>query len=196
MRIHAAERDFAAARARHATLAKVASLTRGTNRFRMSLEDFVLSSLLDQALAAANTHLARMLDGRFRLSRRAEPERANAAVGLDIEVFDEWTGQARPAGTLSGGEGFCAALALALGLSETVQAHAGARRIDALLIDEGFGSLDEEALDKAMDVLSELPGGDRLVGLISHVGELKARIPARLEVTPGPRGSTARFVIG
>ncbi|WP_291296088.1 AAA family ATPase [Elioraea sp.] len=196
VRIHAAEAGFAEARARHATVAKVSSLTRGTNRFRMSLEDFVLSSLLDQALAAANTHLARMLDGRFRLLRRAEPERANAAIGLDIEVFDEWTGQARPAGTLSGGEGFCAALALALGLSETVQAHAGARRIDALLIDEGFGSLDEEALDKAMDVLAGLPGGDRLVGLISHVGELKARIPARLEVTPGLRGSTARFVIG
>lgn len=194
-RIQAAEADSAAARARHATVTKISSLTRGGNRLRMSLEDFVLASLLDQALAAANSHLARMLDGRFHLSRRAEPERANAAIGLDIEVFDAWTGQARPAGTLSGGEGFCAALALALGLSETVQAHAGARRIDALLIDEGFGSLDEEALDKAMDVLAGLQGGDRLVGLISHVGELKARIPARLEVTPGPRGSTARFVI-
>jgi len=179
----------------HGRIAGLAELTAGKNRLRLSFEGFVLASLLDEVLAAANQHLARMLSGRFRLLRREEPERANAAIGLDIEVFDEWTGQARAAGTLSGGEGFCAALALALGLSETVQAHAGARRIDTLLIDEGFGSLDEEALEMAMEVLAGLEAGNRLVGVISHVAELKARIPARLEVTPGLRGSTARFVI-
>lgn len=195
-RLRAADEGFAEARARFDRAAAVATVARGQNERRMGFEHFVLASLLDQALAAANDHLARMLAGRFRLSRREEPGRANARAGLDITVFDEWTGQARPAGTLSGGEGFCAALALALGLSETVQAHAGARRIDALLIDEGFGSLDEEALDKAMDVLSTLPGSDRIVGIISHVGELRQRIPARLEVTPGTRGSTARFVLG
>ncbi len=195
-RLRAADEAFAMARERLDRTAAIATAARGQNRLRMSFEDFVLASLLDEALSAANDHLARMLAGRFRLLRRAEPDRANARAGLDIEVFDEWTGQARPAGTLSGGEGFCAALALALGLSETVQAHAGARRIDTLLIDEGFGSLDEDALDKAMDVLSTLPGSDRIVGIISHVGELKQRITARLEVSPGTRGSTARFVLG
>jgi exonuclease SbcC len=84
---------------------------------------------------------------------------------------------------------------MALGLAETVQAHAGARPVDALLIDEGFGSLDEEALDKAMEVLDGLQGGNRIIGIISHVGDLRSRVPARLEVKPGVRGSTASFVI-
>jgi DNA repair protein SbcC/Rad50 len=194
-RIQAADGTFAEARERLALLANLSRQTRGMNERRMSFEGFVLASLLDEALAAANAHLSRMLDGRYRLARREDPSRANAAVGLDIEVFDEWTGQPRPSGTLSGGEGFCAALALALGLAETVQAHAGARPVDTLLIDEGFGSLDEDALDKAMEVLANLQGGSRLVGIISHVAELKTRIPARLEVTPGVRGSRARFVV-
>ncbi|WPB86103.1 AAA family ATPase [Sediminicoccus rosea] len=195
-RIQESDAAFATARARHALLDNLARQTRGQNPRRLDLEGFVLASLLDEALAAANAHLHRMMAGRYHLARREDPGRANAAIGLDIEVFDEHTGQSRPAGTLSGGEGFCAALSLALGLAETVQAHAGARPVDTLLIDEGFGSLDEEALDKAMEVLSGLQGGSRLVGIISHVAELKTRIPARLEVTPGLRGSSARFVVG
>ncbi|EFH10968.1 SbcC/MukB-like Walker B domain-containing protein, partial [Teichococcus cervicalis] len=189
----AAEAALALARDRHALLHDLAETARGKNDRKLTLQGFVLAGLLDEALAAANARLEGMLGGRYRLRRREEPGRA---IGLDIEVLDEWTGRERPAGTLSGGEGFCAALALALGLADTVQAHAGARRIDALFIDEGFGTLDEEALDKAMDVLAALPAGDRLVGLISHVPELRSRIPARLEVTPGPRGSRARFVLG
>ena len=169
-----------------------AAAGRGT-RQRLDLEGFVLRSLLDEALAAANRRLRGLLGGRYSVRRVEEPERKNAAIGLDIEVLDAHTGEARPAGTLSGGEGFCAALALALGLSDTVQAHAGARRIDALFVDEGFGTLDPEALETALQVLSELQAGDRLVGIISHVPELRGRIPARLEVTPGPRGSRAAF---
>jgi exonuclease SbcC len=168
---------------------------RGT-RQRLDLEGFVLRSLLDEALAAANRRLRGLLGGRYTVRRVEVPERRNAAIGLDIEVLDAHTGEARPAGTLSGGEGFCAALALALGLSDTVQAHAGARRIDALFVDEGFGTLDPEALETALQVLSELQAGDRLVGIISHVPELRGRIPARLEVTPGPRGSSAAFRFG
>jgi exonuclease SbcC len=194
-RIRAEDLAFATARERHAVMQNLAKQASGQNALRLSFEGFVLASLLDEALAAANDHLQRMLGGRYRVQRREEPLRANAAVGLDIEVLDEWTGQARPAGTLSGGEGFCAALALALGLADTVQAHAGARPVDALLVDEGFGSLDEEALDKALEVLAGLQGSNRIVGIISHVPELKTRIPARLEVTPGVRGSTARFVM-
>jgi exonuclease SbcC len=195
-RLQAAEAAHAGARERHALLDGLRRQTRGENPRRMDLEGFVLASLLDEALAAANAHLHRMMAGRYHLARREDPSRANVSVGLEIEVFDGHTGQSRPAGTLSGGEGFCAALALALGLAETVQAHAGARPVDTLLIDEGFGSLDEEALDKAMEVLADLQGGSRLVGIISHVAELKTRISARLEVTPGLRGSSARFVVG
>jgi exonuclease SbcC len=166
---------------------------RGTG---LNFEGFVLSGLLDEALAAANRRLSGMLGGRYRLRRREEPERANRRAGLDIEVLDGWNAEARPAATLSGGEGFCASLAMALGLAETVAAHAGARQLDALFIDEGFGTLDAEALDTAIGVLEGLQAGDRLVGVISHVAELRERLPARLEITPGRRGSTAAFRIG
>jgi exonuclease SbcC len=191
-----AGRDREAAEAAWRVAEDLSELARGQNRQRLSLEGFVLRSLLDEALAAANRRLRTMLAGRYAVRRVEEPERRNAAVGLDIEVLDEWTGQVRPAGTLSGGEGFCAALALALGLADTVQAHAGARRIDALFVDEGFGTLDPEALETAMAVLGTLQGGERLVGVISHVPELRDRIAARLEVTPGRRGSAAAFRVG
>src|SRR5690606_14004037 len=159
-----AERTLEAARAAYAIREDLAEIASGRNRQRLSLEGFVLRSLLDEALAAANRRLRGMLQGRYRVRRVEEPERKNAAIGLDIEVLDEWTGQVRPAATLSGGEGFCAALALALGLADTVQSHAGARRIDALFVDEGFGTLDPQALETAMEVLAGLhQGGDRLV---------------------------------
>ncbi|WP_135470019.1 SbcC/MukB-like Walker B domain-containing protein [Crenalkalicoccus roseus] len=192
-RIAAAERDLDAAQAAHGIRRDLADLARGNNPKRLSLEGFVLRALFDEALAAANRRLRGMLCGRYLIRRREDPERRNQAIGLDIEVLDQWNDQARPAGTLSGGEGFCASLALALGLADTVQAHAGARRIDSLFIDEGFGTLDAEALETAMEVLAGLHGQDRLVGVISHVPALRDWIPARLEVTPGRRGSTARF---
>jgi exonuclease SbcC len=156
----------------------------------------VLSGLLDEALAAANRRLCGMLGGRYALQRKEEREKGNRRAGLDIEVLDSWNAEARPAATLSGGEGFCAALAMALGLAETVAAHAGARQLDALFIDEGFGTLDAEALDTAIGVLEGLQAGDRLVGIISHVAELKERIPARLEVTPGRAGTRLALRLG
>ncbi len=163
----------------------------------LNFEGFVLSGLLDEAVGAANRHLSRMLGGRYGLRRREEPpERRNSKAGLDIEVVDSWNAEARPAATLSGGEGFCASLSLALGLAETVAAHAGARQLDALFIDEGFGTLDAEALDTAIGVLEGLQAGDRLVGVISHVAEMRERIPARLEVTPGRAGSRLAFRLG
>jgi exonuclease SbcC len=195
-KIAGAEQKLAAARAAWEVREDLARTARGDNPQRLSLQGYVLRSLLDEALASANRRLRGMLRGRYSVRRVEEPERKNAAVGLDIAVLDEWTGQVRPAATLSGGEGFCAALALALGLADTVQAHAGARRIDALFVDEGFGTLDPEALETAMAVLSDLPGADRLVGIISHVPELRGMIGARLEVSPGRRGSTAAFRLG
>ncbi|MFC7472851.1 AAA family ATPase [Dankookia sp. GCM10030260] len=159
----------------------------------LDFEGYVLSALLDEALEAANRRFATMLDGRYAIRRREEARRSG---GLDIEVLDRWNAQPRPAATLSGGEGFCASLALALGLAETVAAHAGAHQLDALFIDEGFGTLDAETLETAIGVLEGLQAGDRYVGVISHVPELRERIPAKLEVTPGRRGSTAAFRIG
>ena len=130
----------------------------GAARNGLNFEGYVLSSLLDEALSAANRRLAGMLGGRYAIRRREERERRTAAAGLDIEVLDRWNAQPRPAATLSGGEGFCASLALALGLAETVAAHAGARQLDALFIDEGFGTLDAETLDTAIGVLEGLAG--------------------------------------
>ena len=112
---------------------------------------------------------------------------------MNIEVTDSFTGVARPVKTLSGGELFLASLSLALGLSDVVQAYAGGIRLDTILVDEGFGTLDSEALDMAIRTLTDLQKGGRLVGIISHVSELRERISARLEVIPGQRGSTTVF---
>jgi len=179
----------------HALRQNLADLAAGGGT-GLNFEGYVLSGLLDEALEAANRRLAPMLGGRYAIRRREERDRANAAAGLDIEVVDRWNMQPRPAATLSGGEGFCASLALALGLSETVAAHAGARQLDALFVDEGFGSLDPETLDTAIGVLEGLQAGDRMVGVISHVAEMRERIPARLEVTPGRAGSGLAFRFG
>jgi DNA repair protein SbcC/Rad50 len=173
----------------------LADLAEGRRGAGLDFEGYVLSGLLDEALAAANRHLSGMLAGRYAIRRREEPVRKNAAAGLDIEVMDRWNAQPRPAATLSGGEGFCASLALALGLAETVAAHAGARQLGALFIDEGFGTLDAETLDTAVAVLEGLQAGERLVGVISHVGELRERLPARIEVSAGRAGSAARIVV-
>jgi exonuclease SbcC len=110
-------------------------------------------------------------------------------------VMDAHTGVARPAATLSGGESFLASLSLALGLADVVQSHSGGIRLETMFVDEGFGTLDPDSLDLAMRALEDLQAGGRLVGIISHVVELKERVGARLEVVPGRRGSTARFVV-
>ena len=146
--------------------------------------------LLDEALFRGSARLHAMSQGRYRMRRDPEDEK-----GTGILADDAHTGQPRSVSTLSGGEGFMASLSLALGLSEAVQSFAGGIQLDTLFIDEGFGSLDPEALDQAINSLMELNLGGRLVGIISHVEELKARIPARLEVSKGERGSSARFVV-
>ncbi|MCG2807984.1 MAG: SMC family ATPase, partial [Coriobacteriia bacterium] len=117
------------------------------------------------------------------------------ASGLDLAVFDGWSNRSRPAVTLSGGESFLAALALALGLAETVQAESGGTRLETIFIDEGFGALDRDSLDLAMDALAELNVAGRLVGVISHVPELRQVIDARLEVHGGSGGSSTKFVV-
>jgi len=133
--------------------------------------------------------------GRFHLQRTTVRGDRRAAAALDLEVYDTYTGTTRPVNTLSGGESFLASLALALRLADVVQAYAGGIHLETIFVDEGFGSLDPEALDLAFRALVDLERGGRLVGIISHVPELKERIDVRLEVTSTNRGSVARFVV-
>ena len=120
---------------------------------------------------------------------KIEAGRRNAIAGLDIEVLDNNTGIQRSSGSLSGGEGFFTSLALALGLSDVVQNHAGGKQMEALFIDEGFGTLSEDVLDKAMDVLKQLAEGKRLVGIISHVDKLDESIQQKIKVKSSEKGS-------
>ena len=180
---------------RYRSVGHVANVASGDNGAGVSFVRFVLGSLLDDVLAAATERLLRMSQGRFELVRAGARRDRRRAGGLDLEVFDAHTGVERPASTLSGGESFLASLALALGLADVVQSHSGGVRLETMFIDEGFGTLDPEALDLAMRALEDLRAGGRLVGMISHVPELKERVGARLEVVSGLRGSTARFVV-
>lgn len=161
---------------------------RAPNTMKMDLETFVLAAELEEIVTAANVRLADMSSGRYRLQHTDARAARGAASGLGLEVMDAYTGQARPAQSLSGGETFLASLALALGLAEVVTARAGGIRLDTLFVDEGFGSLDEETLDLAMRTLDELRQGGRTVGVISHVAAMKEQLPAQLAVEATPEG--------
>lgn len=169
------------------TLSDVAN---GRTGQRVSLQRFVLGVLLDDVLIQASARLVRMSRGRYQLVRRDDPSKGNSASGLELDVADTYTGKNRSVATLSGGESFMAALSLALGLSDVVQAYAGGIQLDTLFIDEGFGSLDQDALDQAIATLSELQMGGRMIGIISHVSELKEQMPLRVDVSTSRRGST------
>jgi exonuclease SbcC len=131
-----------------------------------------------------------MSDGRYTLQHTDARAARGAKSGLGLEVVDEWTGQRRDTATLSGGESFMASLALALGLADVVQHESGGVDIETLFVDEGFGSLDDQALEQVMDALEGLRDGGRVVGLVSHVGEMKQRISTQLQVVKGRNGST------
>ena len=168
------------------TLSDVAN---GQTGNKVSLQRFVLSVLLDDVLIEASHRLSLMSKGRYRLLRKEDRAKGNRASGLDLEVEDAYTGRIRAIATLSGGESFMAALALALGLSDVVQAYAGGIRLDTLFIDEGFGSLDPESLDLAIRTLTDLQQSGRMIGIISHVTELKEQIPLRIDILSSERGS-------
>ncbi|MCL4759894.1 MAG: SMC family ATPase [Rhodocyclaceae bacterium] len=188
-----AERSGAVER-RYAVTGRLAEVAAGTNPLRMTFQRFVLATLLDEVLESASLRLARMSRGRFELQRVRGVLDLRSAGGLELEVFDAWTGTTRPASTLSGGEGFLASLALALGLADVVQSRAGGILMETLFIDEGFGTLDPESLDFALRTLIDLQQGGRLVGVISHVAELKERIDVRIEILPRADGSAVRVV--
>ena len=179
----------------YGTVAALADAAVGQNPLRLSFQRYVLGVFLTEVLDAATRRLVLMTRGRYRLHMAAGTRDRRSAGGLDLEVFDEYTGDDRPVSTLSGGEGFLASLSLALGLAEVVESLAGGVHLDTVFVDEGFGTLDEEALETAIQALMELQGRGRLVGIISHVPELQRAIPARLEITSTPSGSSARFVV-
>lgn len=171
----------------------LADLANGKNDLNMTLETFAIAAMFDQVLEAANMRLDPMTRGRYRLERGVEASSGRGKRGLEIEVFDVNTGKARPTATLSGGETFISALALALGLADVVESLSGKIRMDTIFIDEGFGSLDSEngagTLDQVLQVLSALTKGNRAVGLISHVGLVQEAIPQGFYVRSTPSGS-------
>ncbi len=172
---------------------RLARVACGQNGRNLSFERYVLTAYFTQIIAAANLRLKRMTDSRYLLKRKEEKEKGNSASGLGLAIIDNYTGREREVGTLSGGEGFKASLALALGLADVIQNHAGGVRIETMFIDEGFGTLDPASLDGAVDTLMRLKNDGRLVGVISHVPELRERIPARIEIVPSKSGSSIRM---
>jgi exonuclease SbcC len=164
----------------------------GKNPKNTAFDAWLLSRYLAEVAAYASKRLLRMSESRYTLLLDSGTESGRARTGLDLAVFDGYTGKQRPCGTLSGGESFMAAISLALGLADSIQARSGGVRLDAVFIDEGFGSLDEGSLDKALVILDELRD-HRMVGLISHVGEMRSRIPSRVEVVKTATGSKIRI---
>ncbi|AOY75912.1 SbcC/MukB-like Walker B domain-containing protein [Clostridium formicaceticum] len=179
----------------YSVIGDLAKVARGDNREKITFESYVLAAYFDDIIEAANLRLGKMTGNRYEMSRIKEKGKGNAQSGLEIEVFDNYTGKARHIKSLSGGEKFEASLSLALGLADVVQSYAGGISLETMFIDEGFGTLDTKSLDSAIECLLELQNSGRLVGIISHVQELKDRIPTRLEIEQGVGGSKTRFIV-
>ena len=175
-------------------LSDVANATgRGEAKLKISFQRYYLSTMFNEVVNEANNRLSKMSGGRYTFQQKDAGNTRAQSAGLNLEILDEFSGQTRPVETLSGGESFLASLALALGLAAVVQNRSGGINLDTIFIDEGFGTLDSETLDFAISTIIEQSGG-RLVGIISHVEELKRQMPVRLEVTKTKTGSTAKFV--
>ncbi len=187
-------RDEREVEARYRVVGRLSDVANGqAGGAKVSFQRWVLGKYLDIVLVAASERLRAMSRERYELHRQREASDFQRASGLDLAVADSWSNRSRPAVTLSGGESFLAALSLALGLAETVEAQSGGVRLETIFVDEGFGALDPESLDLAMDALVQLRDTGRLVGVISHVPELQHVIAARLEVKGGPGGSRTSF---
>jgi exonuclease SbcC len=179
---------------RYKLIGHLHEIAKGQNTYRITFERYVLAAFLDDILREANVRLRKMTAGRFELLRKTDRSKGNVQSGLELLVFDQYTGQERHVKTLSGGESFKAALSLALGLADVVQNYAGGVSLETMFIDEGFGTLDPESLDQAIEALMDIQSSGRLVGIISHVPELKERIDIRLEVIAGQTGSRTEFI--
>lgn len=159
---------------------------------KITFEQYIQTAYFDMIIDEANKRFFRMTNSQYKLVRKEEKNRTSK-VGLDLNVFDFHTGKLRSVSTLSGGESFKASLSLALGLSDVVQNYSGGIKIDAMFVDEGFGSLDDESLEQAINTLYRLTEGNRIVGIISHVGNLKNRIDKKIVVTKGIKGSSVEI---
>ncbi|WP_158888670.1 AAA family ATPase [Amycolatopsis anabasis] len=191
-RLHEAAAELAPAEAEFAELDALTEVVngRGQNARKMSLRSYVLAARLEEVALAATARLRKMSQGRYSFVHSDAAGARGTRGGLGLDVLDDYSGQIRPAKTLSGGESFLASLALALGLADVVAAETGGALLDTLFVDEGFGTLDAETLDVVMNILDELRAGGRVVGLVSHVEELRQRVPTRLRVRKARTGST------
>ena len=164
---------------------------------KVMLETYIQMNYFDKILIRANRRLRKMTNDQYDLIRRQDKTDLKSQAGLDLDVVDHYNGTVRAVNTLSGGESFKASLALALGLSDEIQMSAGGVNLETMFVDEGFGSLDDESLKLAINTLQELSGGNRLVGIISHVNELKDKINEQIIVTKDiSGGSKCRIVTG
>jgi exonuclease SbcC len=194
-RLDEALESWAPARDDYVLAESMARLVRGMgsdNQLQMRLSSYVLATRLDQVLDAANERLSHLRDQRYLLQRTGRATRRSSQAGLGLEVVDQWTGDVRDPATLSGGETFVVSLSLALGLADVVTHEAGGTEIETLFVDEGFGMLDADTLDDVMDRLDGLRAGGRTVGVVSHVTELRSRIPTQVHVRKTPGGSSIR----
>ena len=166
-----------------------------TGKEKIMLETYIQMTYFDRIIDRANLRLMTMSSGQYELIRMKEAANAKSQSGLDLGVIDHYNGSERSVKTLSGGESFMASLSLALGLSDEVQSSAGGIQVDTLFVDEGFGSLDSETLEQAYRALAGLTEGNRLVGIISHVADLKERIDKQIVVTKAKSGGSSAKII-
>jgi exonuclease SbcC len=176
---------------RYKIVGGLAKIAKGDNNIRISFHRYVLKALLENVLTFASKRLQMISKGKYYL--HSVTDSTDRRRALELEVNDADTGQSRSVDTLSGGESFYTSLSLALGLADIA---GGGRHLDSIFIDEGFGSLDSDTLDTALNTLDTLRSEGRLIGIISHVESLKERFPVRLQVSPGKNGSKAEFVVG
>mgnify|MGYP003305697984 FL=1 len=172
----------------------LSSVANGQNQKRLSFERYVLVEYFDNILSHANIRLSKMTNGRYLLYRKVDLSKGRSQQGLDMEIFDFETGKKRDVKTLSGGETFKAALSLALGLADAIENKVGAISIDTLFIDEGFGTLDDDSLHQAIEILLDLKSDNKSIGIISHVQELKDIISTKLIVTKDEEGSKINII--
>ena len=181
---------------RYSTYLNISQTANGelSKRQKIAFEQYIQSAYFRSILNEANKRFSYMTNGRFELVKHDGDSNLKSHSGLDIDVFDNYTGKQRSVKSLSGGESFKASLCMALGLSEVIQCNAGGVKLESMFVDEGFGVLDNESLEQAIEVLNSLSESDRMVGIISHISELKDRIDKKIVVKKGSAGSTVELI--